>query len=461
MPQSLDRARPRSERDSARGERRPWLARWSQPRSRGQGLAEFALVLPILILSLLIVLDFGRLFFSYVTLTNATRIAANYGSTDPKAFTGTPVNTTTYNATLARETAGLNCPIRPDAGGHNPPIPTYPGGSALGSYSVVTMTCDFSLMTPLMNIFFGGALPISVTSQFPVRTGAITNIGGTTTVPPPGSPIASFTFTSVSGGSVNGSGDVVGTTPVTVNVQDASTNAQTWQWEWDDGQPDEFIPNPAAHQFTTVKTYNVKLTVTNTVGSSSLTRTVTVNSVSAPPPVAGFYGDPVAVAPNYGAGGGPSGTPITGSRSLTVNFTNQSTDGTSFSWDFGDGTTPSTSPSPQHNYTALGIYNVTLTVTAPAGGSPLTRANYVTVGCVVPNFAGTSTSQADAIWSGADFSGATRFRVSGNTGPGNPNPPGGSHTIVSQSLPGGTFVTPTKNGSNPYRCDVDILLDYT
>ena len=461
MPQHPDRARRCQDREPTHLERRPWLARWTRPRTRGQGVAEFALVLPVLILSLLIVLDFGRLFFSYVTLTNATRVAANYGATDPKSFTGTPVNTTTYNSTLGRETNGLNCPIRPDSGGHNPPIPTYPGGSALGGYSVVSMTCDFSLMTPLMNIIFGGALPISASSQFPIRTGAITNIGGTVIVPPPGSPIADFTFTSVSGGSINGSGDVTGTTPVTVNVQDSSTNAQTWAWHWDDGSSDEFIPNPGAHQFTTVKTYNVTLTVTNTVGSSVRTRTITVNSVSAPPPVAGFYGDPVAFPPNYGAGGGAGGAAITGSRSLTINFTNQSTDGTAFSWNFGDGTTPSTSPAPQHNYTALGIYNVTLTVTAPTGGSPLTRASYVTVGCVVPNFAGTLTSTAAAAWSGADFTGNIRYRVSGNNGAGNPNPPGGSHTIVSQTIAGGTFVTPTKSGSNPYRCNDNIIVDYT
>ena len=101
-------------------------------RSRGQGIVEFALILPVLILMLLITLDFGRLFMSYITLTNTTRVAANYGSVNPGMFTGTP-NTTTYNAVVARESAGLNCALKPDAGGNNPPIPTFPGALGFGS----------------------------------------------------------------------------------------------------------------------------------------------------------------------------------------------------------------------------------------------------------------------------------------------------------------------------------------
>ena len=156
-------------------------------RSRGQGIVEFALILPVLILMLLITLDFGRLFMSYITLTNTTRVAANYGSVNPGMFTGTP-NTTTYNAVVARESAGLNCALKPDAGGHNPPIPTFPGalGSGLGGTSLVAMTCNFSLLTPFMTNFFGGPLPISAKAEFPIRTVPSPTSSGTTTLPPPG-----------------------------------------------------------------------------------------------------------------------------------------------------------------------------------------------------------------------------------------------------------------------------------
>ena len=51
---------------------------------------------------------------------------------------------------------------------------------------------------------------------------------------------------------------------------------------------------------------------------------------------------------------------------LTVNFTNTSTGGASYSWNFGDGGT-STEANPTHVYTSAGVYNVTLTVTNGCG----------------------------------------------------------------------------------------------
>ena len=51
---------------------------------------------------------------------------------------------------------------------------------------------------------------------------------------------------------------------------------------------------------------------------------------------------------------------------LTVNFTNQSTGGISYSWNFGDGNT-STQPSPTHTYNAYGNFTVTLIVTNSSG----------------------------------------------------------------------------------------------
>ena len=74
-------------------------------KSRGQSFVEFALVAPVLLLLLLITLDFGRMFMSYVTLNNAARVAANFGSVNPANFTGTP-NVTTYNTIVNRESGG-------------------------------------------------------------------------------------------------------------------------------------------------------------------------------------------------------------------------------------------------------------------------------------------------------------------------------------------------------------------
>lgn len=432
----------------------------SRQRSRGQGVVEFALILPVLVFLLLVTLDFGRLFMSYVTLTNTTRVAANFGATDPGAFTGTP-DTTTYDAVVGRESVGLNCALKADSGGYNPPIPTYPSGTGLSGRSVASMSCDFSPLTPFITNFFGGPLAISASADFPIRTGAITNIGSSTTVPPPGSPQADFNFAPGGGGTIDGAGNISGDSPLTVTVIDASAYAQTWDWDWGDGSVHDFTPNPAAHQYTSASVYTVRLTITNTIGTSTRSRAVTVTAPPAPVPVAGFYGTPVANPPRYTAGGGSGGAAISGSLPLVVDFTNLTTNGTAYSWDFGDGTAPSTAAGPQHQYTKLGVFTVTLTVTAPPGGSPYTRVSYVTTGCVVPNFANTSTSNAESAYVAANFpSGSITYHAVGATGKGSKNAPSGKNIVSQSPFPGGTFVAATKQG-NSWSCDANITLEYT
>ena len=64
---------------------------------------------------------------------------------------------------------------------------------------------------------------------------------------------------------------------------------------------------------------------------------------------------------------------------LTVNFTDQSAgDPTSWSWDFGDGST-STEQNPAHTYTDAGTYTVSLAVTGPCGSDTEVKANFITV----------------------------------------------------------------------------------
>ncbi len=53
--------------------------------ARGQGLVEFALVAPVLLLILLLALDFGRAFYSWINLQNASRIGANFAALNTQA----------------------------------------------------------------------------------------------------------------------------------------------------------------------------------------------------------------------------------------------------------------------------------------------------------------------------------------------------------------------------------------
>jgi len=53
-------------------------------RERGQSLVETAIVLPILLLLVAAVVDFGRAFDAYIVLTNAAREGARFGSVNPE-----------------------------------------------------------------------------------------------------------------------------------------------------------------------------------------------------------------------------------------------------------------------------------------------------------------------------------------------------------------------------------------
>src|SRR5262249_6600043 len=102
--------------------------------------------------------------------------------------------------------------------------------------------------------------------------------------------------------------------------------------------------------------------VTNSFGSvTSSVATLTVVTVSAPPPVAGF-----------------TAGPTNGLAALTVNFTNTSTGATNYSWSFGDGNV-SAALNPVNTYTNAGSYSVTLTAVGVGGTNSITKVNYIVV----------------------------------------------------------------------------------
>lgn len=76
------------------------LARWRSPRSRtrGQGLVEFAIILPLFLLILLAMAEFGFVFSHELTLTYATREGARTGSALAEGGT-TTLTCTAHGAT--------------------------------------------------------------------------------------------------------------------------------------------------------------------------------------------------------------------------------------------------------------------------------------------------------------------------------------------------------------------------
>ena len=145
--------------------------------SRGQGLVEFALTVPVLLIILLIAIDAGRLFFGYIALQNATRIAANYASTHPDDWplAGAPAtNPSTYNEQIDNDTPNLEC----DAAGARPIFTpdAKPRGAGDGNVASVTLDCVFHPLTPIISNIIGDAVTLRVTEAFPIRAGILAGV---------------------------------------------------------------------------------------------------------------------------------------------------------------------------------------------------------------------------------------------------------------------------------------------
>lgn len=167
-------------RTTALGPRRNGRRRTGRPsvltgflrrRSRGQALVELALVMPLLIVLLAAALDLGRLFYSRITVTNAAREGAIEAAYNPTSFqAGQPCNKTS-NRVMCRainEASGSFVTIAPA----DVSLACAPAcASGLGNKVKVTVVGHFSLITPLLSVFFGGQdMTLASTSSAQVIT---------------------------------------------------------------------------------------------------------------------------------------------------------------------------------------------------------------------------------------------------------------------------------------------------
>ncbi|TAK00726.1 MAG: hypothetical protein EPO36_07605 [Chloroflexota bacterium] len=149
---------------------------------RGQSLAEFALVLPVLLLTVLFAIDAGRLFLGWVEINNAARIAANYASLHPTADWSNPSDPdrVRFNQLIQQEANILNCTLQSPM-----PEPSFPGGTDLGDLAQAQFSCAFDVLTPLIGGVIGDPLTISVSSSFPIRSGSVLGLPLGSSVPGP------------------------------------------------------------------------------------------------------------------------------------------------------------------------------------------------------------------------------------------------------------------------------------
>lgn len=150
---------------------------------RGQAMIELAIVLPLMALLLVMAVDFGRVFFGWVGLHSAARIAADFAAQYPDADWADPDHPRVeeYIARVEADAAAINCELDDPL-----PLPTFPTGTDVGDDAVVEMRCDFHLITPLMSGLMGSPLDIGAEAIFPIRKGIVgIPVGGG---PPGGEP---------------------------------------------------------------------------------------------------------------------------------------------------------------------------------------------------------------------------------------------------------------------------------
>jgi hypothetical protein len=350
-------------------------------KSAGQSLVEFAIVLPILVVVLLLAIDVGRVYMGWVNLTNVARIGANYAAQNPEAWSGSGDATAQahYRALMANDASGINCTLPATL-----PAPIFEDPSiAVGSRVHVDMTCWMPLLTPLLAQ--GADLPL------------LGRIGGL------GDPGHNFDLKVTTSAAF----------PVRFGSFDSTTVFSGSSWPTPPPSPSP-SPTPAP--------------------------TPTPDPLASPTPMleVGFYGSPTT---SDSWGGGPPGSEdenqIWGVPTLAVTFYNTTIgEQGSCRWDFGDGTSSTTcSNSFSHSYTGRGTYTVSLLV----DGQTLTRTDYVVVTCKVPAFSGVRSNSATSLWTAAGFSSANIEIVSGtgnykigyqSLAGGLVNPPGGCNATI-------------------------------
>ena len=153
--------------------------------SRGQGLVEFALVFPLIVLMLFGVFDLGRAVYAYNTIGNAARQGARIaavnqvltspgGDCDESRPVENPLNAhwSIQTCTAASATSlGIQASTvqvsyaRPPGNTTlhcTPPL-------AVGCVASVTVTYQFSPMTPGISFLFPSGISMASTSQVPIE----------------------------------------------------------------------------------------------------------------------------------------------------------------------------------------------------------------------------------------------------------------------------------------------------
>lgn len=135
-----------------------------------------------------------------------------------------------------------------------------------------------------------------------------------------------------------------------ISLQNESTFASSFNWDFGDGTSST-IENPK-HSYNQAGLYTITLSATGEGGTSSTSKDIVIDY---PEPIANFSIDITNPQPNE-----------------EINFINSSEFASSFSWDFGDGST-SNEENPKHSFSELGDYIVMLSASGDGGTNSVSK----------------------------------------------------------------------------------------
>ena len=134
----------------------------TRDRGHGQSLVEFALILPVFLLIVFGIVDFGLAFDASIGISNAAREGARQGTTRPTAAAiSARVRTVAGRLNDSRLTVTVTC--KTAAGGA---CPGGLAGATTGTSVVVRVAYGYPMLTP---VAFGTIIPLSSTAEMRVE----------------------------------------------------------------------------------------------------------------------------------------------------------------------------------------------------------------------------------------------------------------------------------------------------
>lgn len=133
-------------------------------RDEAQSLAEFALIVPVFLILVFGIIDFGLGLRAYITVSQATREGARYASVGNPAGTFTAGGAGQCNGSTQTTTVGKVCSTINglDLTDIESVSVTYPNGQTPGQSVRVSAQYRYHYITPvktLVNVLAGGSMP--------------------------------------------------------------------------------------------------------------------------------------------------------------------------------------------------------------------------------------------------------------------------------------------------------------